>query len=151
MTANLSEASCAAALGLLFLCCGCADSQHAKHQPASSYSGVTIANSAESKAVLNALPDKNAAAFQIHHFKVHGDWAWVDVTPLNKSGKPIAEGGPRLLHRMNGDWKQLDLSKVPDDPKDPLGAENASPGFVKNVQQTYPGVPREIFPKPSHH
>src|SRR5436190_9608646 len=102
MTANTSNASCAAALGLLFLCCGCADIQHAKHQRASSYPGVTIANSAESKAVLNALQDKHAAAYQIHYFKIHGAWAWVDATPLSKSGKPVAEGGPALLHRMNG-------------------------------------------------
>lgn len=144
MTANPANGWRAAALGLFFLCCGCADKQ-----PASSSPGVAIANSAESKAVLMALQDKHAAAYRIHYFKIHDAWAWVDATPLDKSGKPVAEGGPALLHRINGHWKQLDLSRVPGDPKDPLGAENASPGFVKNVQQTFPGVPREIFPKPA--
>ena len=53
------------------------------------------------------------------------------------------------MHLENGTWKVMDLSKVPEDPKDPLGPEDASPGFVRNVMKTFPGVPRDIFPKPS--
>ena len=82
--------------------------------------------------------------------KVHGDWCWIDTTPLDKQGRATAEGGPNLLHQENGKWKVMDLASVPEDPRDPLGLEDASPGYVKNLMKTFPGVPRDIFPKPSH-
>ena len=41
-------------------------------------------------------------------------------------------------------------AELPEDPKDPLGAQDASVGFVRNVRKTFPGVPADIFPKPSH-
>ena len=106
--------------------------------------------SAERKAIMDALRGDQDVTFKVHYIKVHGDWCWVDTTPLDKQGHPTAEGGPNLLHRENGKWKVMDLSTVPEDPKDPLGAEDASPGYVKNVIKTFPGVPRDIFPKPSH-
>jgi len=43
----------------------------------------------------------------------------------------------------------MDLSKVAADPKDPLGDMDASPGYIKNLLKVFPGVPRDIFPKPS--
>jgi hypothetical protein len=114
--------------------------------------------SPERKALMDALReeykknsgDQNAGdqvQFLVNFLKVHSGWAWADVTPLDGKGKPVAEGGPQLLHREEGGWKVMDLSKVPEDPKDPLGAEDASPGFVRNLQKTYPGVPADIFPK----
>jgi hypothetical protein len=106
--------------------------------------------SAERKAIMDALRGDQDVTFKVHYIKVHGDWCWVDTTPLDKQGHPTAEGGPNLLHRENGKWKVKDLSTVPEDPKDPLGPEDASPGYVKNVMKTFPGVPRDIFPKPSH-
>src|SRR5215813_467404 len=106
--------------------------------------------SAERKAIVDALRGDQDVIFKVHYIKVHGDWCWIDTTPLDKQGRATAEGGPNLLHLENGKWKVMDLSSVPEDPKDPLGAEDASPGFVKNVMKTFPGVPRDIFPKPSH-
>ena len=107
--------------------------------------------SAERQAILDALRDAGGdqqTVFQVHYLKVHNGWCWVDTTPMDKQGHATAEGGPNLLHQENGKWKVMDLSKVPDDPKDPLGAEDASPGFIRNLLKTYPGVPRDIFPKP---
>ncbi|HEY6120513.1 MAG TPA: hypothetical protein VIV66_11165 [Pyrinomonadaceae bacterium] len=106
-------------------------------------------SSAERQAILDALRGDQNVVFQVHYLKVHHGWCWIDTTPLDKQGRATAEGGPNLLHLENGTWKVLDLSKVPDDPDDPLGAEDASPGFVKNVLKTFPGVPRDIFPKPT--
>ena len=105
--------------------------------------------SAERQAILDALRGDQQVTFQVHYLKVHRGWCWVDTTPLDKQGHPTAEGGPNLLHLENGSWKVMDLAKVPEDPKDPLGPEDASPGFVKNLIKTYPGVPRDIFPKPT--
>jgi hypothetical protein len=99
---------------------------------------------------MDALRGGQQVVFQVHYLKVHGGWAWVDVSPLGRQGKPTAEGGPELLHQEHGVWKVLDLSKVPDDPEDPLGPEDASPGFIRNLLKTYPGVPKDIFPKPQH-
>ena len=104
--------------------------------------------SAERENILDALRDGQDVKFKVHYFKVHDGWCWIDTTPLDKDGRPTAEGGPNLLHFENGKWKIMDLSKVPEDPKDPLGAEDASPGFVKNLMKTFPGVPRDIFPPP---
>ena len=106
--------------------------------------------SAERKAIVDALRGDQDVMFKVHYIKVHSDWCWIDTTPLDKQGHATAEGGPNLLHLEGGKWKVMDLSTVPEDPKDPLGLEDASPGFVKNVMKTFPGVPRDIFPKPSH-
>jgi hypothetical protein len=106
--------------------------------------------SAERQAILDTLRDAlndQQVVFKVHYLKVHNGWCWADTTPLDKQGRATAEGGPNLLHLQNGKWVVMDLSKVPDDPKDPLGAEDASPGFIKNLMKTYPGVPRDIFPK----
>ncbi|HKE59807.1 MAG TPA: hypothetical protein VKB46_24015 [Pyrinomonadaceae bacterium] len=105
--------------------------------------------SAERQAILDALRGDQQVTFQVHYLKVHRGWCWLDTTPLDKEGHPTAEGGPNLLHLENGSWKVMDLTKVPEDPKDPLGPEDASPGFVRNLIKTYPGVPRDIFPKPT--
>ena len=105
--------------------------------------------SAERQAILDALRGVQQVVFQVHYFKVHNGWCWIDTTPLDKRGRPTAEGGPNLLHLENGKWKVMDLSKVPDDPDDPLGPEDASPTFIKNLIKTFPGVPRDIFPKPT--
>jgi hypothetical protein len=106
--------------------------------------------SAERQAIMDALRGDQKVVFQVHFLKVHHGWAWADVTPLDSKGKPTAEGGPQLLHFDGGVWKVMDLSKVPEDPDDPEGAEDASPVFVRNVRKTFPGVPADIFPKPSH-
>lgn len=103
----------------------------------------------ERAAILDALRGDQQIVFKVHYLKVHRGWAWVDTTPLDKQGKPMAEGGPNLLHLDGGKWKVQDLAKVPEDPDDPLGPEDASPAFVRNLLKTFPGVPRDIFPKPT--
>lgn len=114
---------------------------------------IPAANSPERKAILDALRadsgEKNAV-YQVHFIRVHSGWAWVDTTPLDaKTKRPTAEGGPNLLHMVNTQWKVMDLSKVPEDPNDPMGAEDASTTFVRNLRRTYKGCPADIFPKPS--
>ena len=109
--------------------------------------------SAERRAILEALRagDSGMPIYQVHFVRVHNGWAWVDTTPLDpKSKKPTAEGGPNLLHQENGTWKVMDISRVPEDPNDPLGPEDASPTFVRNLRKTFKGCPADIFPKPSH-
>ena len=109
--------------------------------------------SAERKAILDVLRDSykkdsgQTVTYQVHYIKVHNGWAWVDTTPLDDKNKPVAEGGPQLLHFENDKWTIIDLSKVPEDPNDPLGIEDASPGFIKNLRKLYPQVPLDIFPK----
>ena len=103
----------------------------------------------ERQAIMDALRGNQQVVFQVNYLKVHNGWCWVDTTPLDKGGRATAEGGPNLLHFENSKWKVMDLSKVPEDKNDPLGPEDASPTFVKNVMKTFPGVPRDIFPKAS--
>jgi hypothetical protein len=105
--------------------------------------------STERQAIMDALRGDQNVVFQVNYLKVHNGWCWVDTTPLDKQGRATAEGGPNLLHLENGKWKVMDLDKVPDDPNDPLGSEDASPTYIRNVMKTFPGVPKDIFPKPS--
>lgn len=104
------------------------------------------AGSPERKAIMDAVRADQKVVFKVHYLKVHGDWAWVDATPLDDKGKPVAEGGPSLMHKENGTWKVLDLSVVPPDPEQPLEAEEAPPEFVKKLQSIFPGLPADIFP-----
>jgi len=106
-----------------------------------------VKGSDERQAIMDALRGNQQVVFQVNYLKVHNGWCWVDTTPLDKGGRATAEGGPNLLHFENSKWKVMDLSKVPEDKNDPLGAEDASPTYVKNVMKTFPGVPRDIFPK----
>jgi len=109
------------------------------------------ANSAERKAILDALRDSENVIYTVNFIKVHNGWAWVDVTPLDRKTKQAtAEGGPNLLHMVNGKWKVMDLSRVPEDKDDPMGAEDASPTYVRNLRRVYKTCPADIFPKPSN-
>ena len=84
-------------------------------------------DSSERKAILNALrlpverELKQSIQFSIQHFKVQGNWAFVNGEPLNKSnGKPDYRNTPyqrairdgmfdnnfqALLRKTNGKWK----------------------------------------------
>src|SRR3954469_13851741 len=80
----------------------------------------------ERKAVLAGLSRKSftgkIASWKVHILNVSGDWAFADVTPLDKAGHPLAEQKVAVLHHVHGrngsdrGWKELDLSKVPPDP-----------------------------------
>jgi hypothetical protein len=108
------------------------------------------AKSSERQAILDALRGNENVVYTVNFIKVHNGWAWVDTTPLDpKTKQATAEGGPNLLHLISGKWTVMDLSKVPEDKKDPMGAEDASPMYVRNVQKTFKGCPADIFPKPS--
>ena len=106
--------------------------------------------SPERKAIVDALRGDQDVIFKVHYIKAHGNWCWINTTPMDKQGHATAEGGPNLLHLEDGKWRVMDLSTVPEDPNDPLGPEDASAGYVKNLIKTFPGVPRDIFPRPSH-
>ncbi len=107
--------------------------------------------SAERKAILDALRavqfPKQEVVYVVNYLRVHNDWAWVDVSPQDRKGTPVAEGGTALLHCKKGTWGYVDISKVPEDPKDPEGPMDASPGWVKNLIKVHPEVPADIFPK----
>ena len=105
--------------------------------------------SAEREAILNGLRSNPQEKFQVHFIKVHNGWAWVDTTPLDSKGQATAEGGPNLLRLVAGKWKVQDLSKVADDPNDPMGPEDASAVYVRNLRKVFKGCPADIFPKPS--
>lgn len=109
------------------------------------------AKSPERQAILDALRGSEYVIYQVNFIKVHNGWAWVDTTPLDpKTKQATAEGGPNLLHLVNGKWTVMDLSRVPEDKNDPLGAEDASPTFVRNLRRAFKGCPADIFPKPSN-
>jgi hypothetical protein len=118
--------------------------QHDSHTASKAYT--PAAGSSERKALMDALRGDQKVIFKVYFLKVHGDWAWVDATPLDDKGRPVAEGGASLMHKENGTWKVIDLSVVPQDPEQPLEAEDAPPKFVKKLQAIFPGLPQDIFP-----
>jgi hypothetical protein len=106
---------------------------------------VPAAGSAERKAITDGLRGDQKVIFKIHYLKVHGDWAWIDVTPLDEKGQPVAEGGTSLMHKEAGGWKAMDLSGLPDDTDNPMQEPTAK--FVKQLQKKFPGLPADIFPR----
>jgi hypothetical protein len=54
-------------------------------------------------------------------------------------GKPVAEGGASLMHKLCGAWKVINLSVLPEDPDNPMGPDDPTPKFVKAVQKAFPG------------
>jgi len=105
------------------------------------------AGSRERKDIMDGLRgDQGVVVFKVHYLKVHGNWAFVDVTPIDGKGKPVAEGGASLMHKLYGAWKVIDLSVLPEDPDNPMGPDDPTPKFVKAVQKAFPGVPSDIFP-----
>jgi hypothetical protein len=113
-------------------------------------------SSPERKAILDVLRENfrinnvdgnQVVEFKVHYLRVHNNWAWADVTPLDAKGKPIAEGGTSLLQYQDGKWSAIDLTTIPPDPDNPMGDQEASPGFLKNLHHKYPQIPLDIFPK----
>jgi hypothetical protein len=101
--------------------------------------------SAERQAITEGLRGDQKVVFKIHYLKVHGDWAWIDVTPLDEKGKAVAEGGTSLMHKETVGWKVMDLSSLPEDPDNPMQEPTAK--FVKQLQKKFPGLPADIFPR----
>jgi hypothetical protein len=107
----------------------------------------------ERQAIMDAVRDdykKNngvQVTFLVNYLKIHNGWCWTDLTPLGPDSKPVAEGGTLLLHYEQDRWNIIDLSKVADDPDDPMASQDASPGFIRNLRKIYPDVPTDIFPR----
>jgi hypothetical protein len=104
----------------------------------------------ERQAVLVGLSKKSGngkiVSWKVNILNISGDWAFADVTPLDKAGHPLAEQKVAVLHHLHSNcrdrgWKELDLSKVPPDPNE----EEYGPGFQKNIRKTFPFLPKEIF------
>jgi len=108
-------------------------------------------SSEQRRAVLAGLSTKSTngkiVSWKINVLNISGDWAFTDVTPLDNAGHPLAEQKVAVLHHLrsrNGrdqGWKEIDLSKVPADPNE----EEYGPGFQRNIQKTFPYLPKEIF------
>jgi len=136
-----------ALMGGAILCSGALgqDDSNGVHTPAK--------GSPERKAIMDALRegDKNnfdkPVVYMVNYLRVHNGWAWTDVTPMDDKGKALAEGEQALLHYENGKWVSKDLSKVAEDPNDPLGPEDPSPRYIRNVLKVYPEAPADIFPR----
>lgn len=111
------------------------------------------AGSAERDGILAALHKEyttgsgSAVKFKVNYLKVHGDWAWVSVLPLNKEGEPEGEEWPSLLRNQNDRWAIIDLVAIAADLDDPVGPMQPSAKFLREVQKRYPGVPSDIFPR----
>ena len=112
--------------------------------------GADPGSAEQRQAVLAGLSKKSLtgkiASWKVNILNISGDWAFADVTPLDKAGHPLAEQKVAVLHHIHSPgadkgWKELDLSKVPADPNE----EEYGPGFQKNVRKTFPFLPKEIF------
>jgi hypothetical protein len=129
-------------LRLLVLACGLLIAANSIADPGSAE---------QRKAVLAGLSKKSTngkiASWKINILNISGDWAFTDVTPLDKAGRPLAEQKVAVLHHIHTPsgadkgWKELDLSKVPADPNE----EEYGPGFQRNIRKTFPFLPKEIF------
>src|SRR3954468_18110260 len=112
--------------------------------------GADAASTSERNAVLAGLSTKSRngkiASWKVNILNISGDWAFADVTPLDKAGHPLAEQKVAVLHHVRDKgrdqgWKELDLSKVPRDQNE----EEYGPGFQRNIRKTFPFLPQQIF------
>lgn len=107
----------------------------------------------ERKAILEAVHEAykegadHPAKFRVNYLKVHNGWAWINVTPLDASGKPVADPAPLLFNSENGKWVNKDLYEVPMDADDHVGPLEPSPKYIKALQKKYAGIPADIIPK----
>lgn len=107
--------------------------------------------SPERNAILDAVRNEykegadHPAQFRVNYLKVHNGWAWINVTPLDASGKQVADPAPLLFYNDNGKWTAKDANDVPGI-SESEGAHDPSPKYVKALQEKYPGVPADIIP-----
>lgn len=108
-------------------------------------------DSAERKAILDAVHEAykegadQPAKFLVNYLKLHNGWAWINVTPLNADGKPVADPAPLLFHNEDGKWISKELFGI-GDPDDQVGPMEPSAKYIKALQQKYPGLPADIIP-----
>lgn len=132
-------------------------------QPALSLSQTTdqlrtpAADSAEHKAILEAVRQEykegadQPAKFQVNYLKLHNGWAWINVTPLDESGKMVGDPAPLLFYNDNGKWAAKDLNDVPTEGDGHTGPHDPGPKYIQALQKKYPGVPVDIIPASSAH
>lgn len=112
--------------------------------------------SAEHQAILEAVRQEykegadQPSKFQVNYLKVHSGWAWINVTPLDASGKSVGDPAPLLFYQENGKWAAKDLNDVPAAGDGHTGPHDPNPQYIKALQKKYPGVPVEIIPASSH-
>jgi hypothetical protein len=85
----------------------------------------------------------------VNYLKVHNGWAWINVTPLNESGQPVADPAPLLFSHDNGKWTAKDLNDVATEGAGHSGPHDPNAKYLAAVQKKYPGVPADIFPHSS--
>jgi hypothetical protein len=109
--------------------------------------------SPERTAILDAVREEykegadHPAQFKVNYLKVHKGWAWIDVTPLDASGKQVADPAPLLFYNDQGKWTAKDLNDVGINNDTDHGPHDPSPKYIKALQKKYPGVPTDIIPK----
>ena len=108
----------------------------------------------EYNAILDAVREEykggadQPSQFKVNYLKVHNGWAWIDVTPLNAGGQPVADPAPLLFFNEMGKWTAKDLNDVQMEEDGHTGPHNPNQKYLAAVQKKYPGVPADIFP---HH
>lgn len=113
-------------------------------------------DSPEYNAILDAVREEykegadQPADFKVNYLRVHNGWAWIDVTPLDASGKQVADPAPLLFYNDNGKWTAKDLNDVSVDGDEHEGPHDPSPKYIKALQKKYSGVPVDIIPTSSH-
>jgi hypothetical protein len=106
----------------------------------------------EYSAILDAVREEykggadQPSQFQVNYLKVHNGWAWIDVTPLNASGKPVGDPAPLLFANEKGKWTTKDLNDVQVDGEGHAGPHDPNAKYLAAVQKKYPGIPADIFP-----
>ena len=84
-------------------------------------------------------PAKPAVIFVVPYLKVHGDWAWVQVSPQTKDGKQRFEAQAGLFRRQSGSWQWVTWEPTEE------GTDRAA--FFQQLKAKHPALPADILPK----
>jgi len=105
--------------------------------------------SPERKDIMDGLRGDQKVVFKVYYLKVHGDWAFVDVTPLDDKGKPVAEGGASLYAQGERDVESDGSFRPSRRPRQPNGAGRPHAEIREGRSESFSGSAFRYLPASS--
>jgi hypothetical protein len=109
--------------------------------------------SAERRQILDAMRaemrrfDPRPVIFVVRTLRVHGGWAWLEVTPQSPDGREHYEPESALLRRSAGRWSVAE--RMPAYGEREGTPEESDCGYIRSLRRHFTPAPADIFPPSS--